>query len=116
MELVDFRSGASAEGFWDQGKGELRLYLEDGEVLSGKYVKMNNARFTIGAGLGGSRHFSGVRVYPSVGINGKGNFYALLHSEKSSLVVEVVADYNLWSRKGYGEARSNDGRVYKVVF
>ena len=92
------------------------MYLEDGEAVTGQFVKMSNAGFTIGAGLGGSSHYPGVRVYPSLGINGKGNFYALLRSAKSNLVVEVVAIYNFCSKKGYVDTRSNYGRVYKVVF
>lgn len=116
MQFVEFKSGDSAQGVWDSGKGEVRVYLEDGEVLTGKYTKISNARFTIGAGIGRYGRRTGYGVYPSVGVRGTGNFYSLLHSAKTGLVLEIVADYNILSRSGHGEARSNDGRVYKVVF
>ncbi len=116
MQLVEFKSGAKAEGFWDSGKREIRVYLEDGEILSGKFTKMSHARFRVTTGVSfGGRH-TRAGVYPSVSIDGQGNIYALLEDQKSHLVMEVVADYNwLWGH-GHGEARTNDGRIYKVIF
>ncbi len=117
MQLVEFKSGARAEGFWDTGKREIRIYLEDGEILTGKFTKMSHARFRITTGVGlGGRGGTRVGVFPSVSIDGQGNVYSLLEDPKSHLVMEVVADYNwLWGG-GHGEARTNDGRVYKAVF
>ena len=116
MDMVEFKTGDKAEGFWDPGKHELRVYLEDGDVLTGKYVKMNSPRFSIGANVGGfgSRGIWG--VHPRVGFKGVGNIYALLESSKSSTAMEVIVDYKMISGSGHGEARTNDGRVYKVVF
>ena len=115
LQLLNFKTGDSAEGFWDSGKGELRVYLEDGDVLRGKYVKMTNARFSIGASIGsyGRGGFGSIR--PRIGWKGVGNVYALLQSDKSSVAMEVVVNYNKISGRGHGEARTNDGRVYKVV-
>jgi hypothetical protein len=118
LQLLNFKTGDSAEGFWDAGKSELRVYLEDGDVLRGKFVKMSNARFSIGASIGtsfGGRHGAFGAIRPSIGWKGVGNVYALLQSDKSSVAMEVVVDYNKMSGKGHGEARTNDGRVYKVV-
>jgi hypothetical protein len=116
LQLLNFKTGDSAEGFWDSGQGELRVYLEDGDILRGKFVKMSNARFSIGASIGtfGRRGGFG-SIRPSIGWKGVGNVYALLESDKSSVAMEVVVDYNKMSGRGHGEARTNDGRVYKVV-
>ena len=116
LQLVEFKSGAKAEGFWDSGKRELRIYLEDGEILTGKFIKMSHARFRVTTGVGfGGRH-TRAGVYPSIGIDGQGNIYALLENPESHLVMEVVADYNWLGGGGHGEARTNDGRIYKIVF
>ena len=33
MQLVEFKSGEVAEAFIDANKGEIRVYLPDGEIL-----------------------------------------------------------------------------------
>ena len=61
-------------------------------------------------------HGARAGVFPSISIDGQGNVYSLLEDPNSHLVMEIVADYNwLWGG-GHGEARTNDGRVYKTVF
>ena len=116
MHLVEFKTGDSAKGFWDTNKGEIRVYLEDGNILRGPYSTVSNARFSIGTPVHIYRGHVGVGVYPRVGFSGRGNIYALLEDDDSHLVMEIVADVNKWSGSGHGEARTNDGRVYKVIF
>lgn len=115
MRLMEFKSGEVAEAFVDSNKGEIRVYMPDGEILIGPYNTLTNPRFRIGAGLGGH---GGGRVYPTVRFDTGSKLYALLSSEKasSSLVMEIIADQSTLSRKGRGEARTNDGRVFKIVF
>ena len=116
MRMVEFKTGETAEGFWDSGKGELRVYLEDGRILAGPYAKMSNARFSIAIPVHVYRGHVGIGTIPRVGFSRHGNVYALLDDENSSLLMEVVADINAWSGSGHGEARTNDGRVFKCVF
>ncbi len=114
MQLVEFKSGEVAEAFIDANKGEIRVYLPDGEILKGPYSTITNPRFSIGAGVGG---YGGTRVYPSVSLDPGSKLYALLSSQdaSSTLVMEIIADQSKFTGKGRGEARTNDGRVFKIV-
>lgn len=51
-------------------------------------------------------------------IGGTGQAYALISSTKpgSKLMMEVLATYGVLSGHGWGEARTNDGRKYKLTF
>ncbi len=115
MEMVEFKSGEKAEAFVDANKREIRVYLPDGEILKGPYSIATNPRFSVGAGIGGSR---GSVIYPSISLDPGSKIYALLSSEKpaSTLVMEVIADHSKVTGTGRGEARTNDGRVFKIVF
>ena len=51
-------------------------------------------------------------------IGGTGRAYALISSTKpgSKLMMEVIVTYGVLGGHGWGEARANDGRTYKVTF
>jgi hypothetical protein len=51
-------------------------------------------------------------------IGGTGRAYALISSTKpgSKLMMEVIVSYGVLSGHGWGEARTNDGRKYRVTF
>jgi len=51
-------------------------------------------------------------------VGGQGKAYALLYSKdpSSKLVMEIVAIYNVLGGGGFGDAKTNDGRKYKVIF
>ena len=116
LKLVEFKSGDSFSGTFDQSNHEVRIVLSDGEVLSGKYRATSNARFSLGTSLGrvGSHGIWGIS--PHVGFRTKKHAYALLDSASSNLLMEVIVDYNALWGGGYGEARTNDGREFKVLF
>ena len=42
--------------------------------------------------------------------------YALLHSNTGKLMMEIIVQYSQWNGHGFGEARTNDGRRFKVQF
>ena len=113
MRFVEFTTADTLSGTFDRGKGEIRVVMPDGEVLSGSYRITSGARFTIGTRLGG--HY-GIGVTPRISIPSKKKIYALIGKPRSNLLMEVILEYNRWSRKGYGEAITNDGREYKVIF
>ena len=50
----------------------------------------------------------------AVGENSKA--YAILSSQKSSLMMELLVSYSEWNGHGFGEAKTNDGKIYKVQF
>jgi len=49
--LVEFSSGDRLQSFLDPEHKEMRVYMSDGDILKGKYIKTSNARFRFGAGV-----------------------------------------------------------------
>ena len=51
-------------------------------------------------------------------VGGQGKAYALLYSTNpnSKLTLEIIAIYNVLGGGGFGDARTNDGRKYKIIF
>ena len=116
LQLTEFSTGETMEAFLDPATNQIRAYMPDGKVITGKYTTLSNARFTFGGGIGNSGGRIGIGVLPSVGLESKANIYAMLTSSDSSLAMEVIADFNKWTGRGKGEARTNDGREYSVIF
>lgn len=116
-EGQEWVTGKKIDVFLDTGAKRIRLYLDDGELLQGDYVYDPDAAFTLGAGMnfGGGGIPGG--VFPKLGIDGKTKVYALLRSAaKPGLLVEIVADYNKYDGSGQGEARTSEGRTFKLRF
>lgn len=86
------------------------------EILSGKYSALSNATVTFGNAFA----FSGASTSSAFGsgitAGGQSNAYALLTSKTSKLAMEIICVYSEWSGQGFGEARTNDGSVFKVQF
>ena len=116
MSFVEFSSGDRLSGDFDRGKGEIRVIMPDGETLSGIYRITSKARFSIGASLGKYGKHTGIGVSPRVSIPSRKQVYALIGSPTSNLLMEVILDYNRWTGGGHGEAITNDGREFKVIF
>ena len=116
MKFVEFSSGDTLSGTFDKGKGEIRVIMPDGDVLSGIYRITTGARFTIGASIGKYGKHTGIGITPRVSLPSKKQVYALIGNTTSNLLMEVILDYNRWTGGGHGEAITNDGREYKVIF
>ena len=128
--LVDFESGEVLKGKFTDSMatdGTVEVKMPDGEVLKGRYSGVrgiDQVSFTTATAfaLVHGRCGSGVASASGIGsqriTGGQGKVYALLTSTKpgSKLVMEIVAIYGVLDGHGYGEARTNDGRVYKVQF
>lgn len=116
-EGYEWASGKKIDVFLNTGQKTIRLYLDDGELIEGSYTYDSNAQFSFGTGVvfGGGGIAGG--VFPSLGIDGKTKIYSMLRSKnKPALMIEIVADYNRFDGTGQGEARTNDGRSFKLVF
>lgn len=120
----------------NQTGGSVEVVMPDGEVLSGTYTgirgvdivtfsnstgfQTGNVSVTGSNGLSatatGSSNYSEAGATRAVG--GQGKAYALLSSTDpdSRLVMEIIAIYNVVGGGGFGDARTNDGRVYRVIF
>ena len=96
--------------------------MPDGEILKGKFATVTDESvgFTAGSAtaFGGGTSATVVGNSTSYNSGGKGTVYALLKSTKpgSKLTLEITGTFNPVNRQGFGQARTNDGRTYKVVF
>jgi hypothetical protein len=128
--MVNFESGETLKvKFTDSmaTDGSVEVTMPDGEILKGRYSGIRgtdeisfgsafaNASVTGpgGTAFGTASGFGSQRT-----VGGEGKAYALLTSAKpgSKLMMEIVAIYGVLDGHGYGEARTNDGRSFKIQF
>ena len=116
IEITHFQTGQVLQGKYNEINRMVTVIMPDGEILKGKYSAVSNASFTFGTATA----YSGVATATCFGYGissgGQGQVYALLKSETSGLMMEIIAIYSDWSGHGFGEAKTNDGRAYKVQF
>ena len=95
-----------ATGTFTQSPRKVTITLPNGEIFAGQWSAVKNAAFTFG--LTGD-----VAASPTfVGVGDQ--VYALLKSNQGVLM-EVIANYGSGTG-GVGQARTNDGRTYRVQF
>ena len=128
--FANFETGEVLTGVFKDSPatdGTCEITMPDGEVLKGKYsgvrehdtLSFGSAFATATAtGPAGTAFGSASAFGSSRSVGGKGRAYALLTSTKpgSKLMMEVIAVYSVLGGHGWGEARTNDGRAYKVQF
>ena len=97
--------------------------MPDGEVLFGKWSAMRNESVSTGVGsstaTGGGATVAAFGNSTSYTTGGQGYAYAILKSTKpeSKLIMEFSAQFDaIHGNGGFGEAKSNDGRQWKVTF
>jgi hypothetical protein len=112
VTLTNFNTGESLNGEFNTGTREITVTMRNGEVLTGKYSAASNSSVTFGTVFAGSGGFAGGTAINS---GGASQAYAILKSQSSSLMMELIVTYGS-NNNGFGEARTNDGRVYKVQF
>ena len=124
MQIIDFKTGTVLDGQYDQSNRLVTVLMPNKEVLTGQYSAISNATFSFGSAYGSATAYSGLRsataygssTYQSITSGGASNAYALLRSNTSKLMMEIIVQYSDMTGHGYGEARTNDGRQYKVQF
>ncbi len=128
--LVEFETGEVLQGKFTDSMatdGTVEVIMPDGELLTGRYsgVREKNEITFSSATASASGSAEGSKFYGSASAigsqrttGGQGKAYALLTSTKpgSKLVMEIIAIYNVLDGHGYGEARTNDSRQYKLQF
>jgi hypothetical protein len=134
--LVDISSGVTLKAKFTDNSGtggKCQVQMPDGEILIGKYSGIRGTdeiSFSNAVGKINSKteyNYSGLNsntngTYSLAGstrtVGGQGKAYAILTSTKpgSTLVMEIISIYNVVSGGGFGDAKTNDGRVYKVIF
>jgi hypothetical protein len=138
--LIDAKNGTKIIAkFTDSNAtgGKCEVVMPDGEILVGQYqgirgtdvisfsnsvgninantnYRSNTSLNTINANTQGTYSMAGSQRT----VGGQGKAYAILTSTKpgSTLVMEIIAIYNVIGGGGFGDAKTNDGRVYKVIF
>jgi hypothetical protein len=124
MQMVDFETGTVLDANYNKANRIITVVMPDGEILIGQYSAVSNASFSIGNTLGSSTAYSGASSATAYGSatsyavtsGGASNAYALLRSNTSKLMMEIIVQYSEWNGHGFGEARVNDGRHFKVQF
>jgi hypothetical protein len=123
IALVGFNTDGVLKGVFDEKDQTVTVTMENGEILKGKYSSFDDeSMITFGNTLGyssgsrrrGSGSFGGIGIGMNFGSESKK--YALLTSETSSLKMEIAIMLQSWAKNGMGEAKTNDGRVYKIQF
>ena len=124
MDIIDFDKGTVLDAEYTKMNREVKVVMPNGEILKGKYSALTNASFSFATTSAVSNVYSGSQVATGIGngssygmtAGGISQAYALLKSEPSNLMMELIVSYSEWSGHGFGEARTNDGRRYKVQF
>ena len=122
VQLVQFETGQVLHGSYNTWTKRVTVTMPDGDDLTGKYKYFANAvtgfgfGSAFGVGPGGSRA-AGLGSVATVSESSVANAYALLTSSTSPLVMEIVCVVDAHTGSGgMGTARTNDGRVFRVVF
>lgn len=116
IEIVQFDTGEVLQGSYNELDRTVTVTMTNGEVLKGKYSAMSNAAFTFATANVYSGMVSTTGFGYGITAGGGSQAYALLKSNTSKLMMEIIVNYSEWSGHGFGEARTNDGRIYKVQF
>ena len=96
--------------------------MPDGEVLQGTFavVSSDSVGFSFGSAtaIGGGHTTTAFGSSTSYNVGGPSCVYALMKSTKpgSHLMLELIANFSEMNGHGFGQARTNDGRTYRVIF
>ena len=137
--LINLESGEKVMAIFKDNSGTsgyCEAIMPDGEKLVGTYVGVRGTDvITYGSATGkvnsktnyssagqnildasSASNYSATGAARTVG--GQGKAYAILSSTlpNSTLTLEIIAIYNVLGGGGYGDAKTNDGRSFKVVF
>jgi len=116
VNFADFERGEAFDGAYNKMTREVQVTLPTGELLIGTYSAMSNASFSFGSANVYSGNINASAMGYGISAGGNSQAYAMLKSQTSKLMMEMIVTYSEWNGHGFGEARTNDGRKYKVSF
>lgn len=122
VDLTSFNTGETIQIHTRLLSRHIWARMSDGELLEGKIAAVSNESSTSTAGTSAAFGLGGVSASADGSTKhnsgDSGVIYALLKSTRrgSKLVLEITGKYNPVSKQGFGQARTNDGRTYQVVF
>jgi hypothetical protein len=123
--LTNFQTGEVLHGGFNLVTREGWVTMADGTKLTGKIVGVTDAKRSSHSFSGQTRtdglgitpatgSFSGTGVSSTAATRGEG--WCLLRSPDGKLLMEITVLSNGQVTAGYGDAVTNDGRRYKVVW
>lgn len=119
FQLIRFSDGLTIEGAANLVSKTLTLTMPDGEVMEGRYAAVSDATFSTGFATGTftAGRAVGTATSTAYGFSagGHGNGYALLKGNRGR-VMECVFQFNPMNNHGFGEARTNKGEAFKMIF
>jgi len=116
IQLSHVETGQVIQGQYNTFTRGVGVAMPDGEVLTCGYSAIENASFSFGTATAFSGLSSATGMGYGITSGGRGQAYSLLKSETSSLMMELIVSYSEWTGHGFGEARTNDDRIYKIQF
>jgi hypothetical protein len=111
IKFINPQDGKVLVGEYNKSSKTITVTLPSGEVLTGEYVALTNASI----GFGSMFYGANVGSMMTVGAGGTSNAYALLTGDKGT-VMEIIASYSEWTGHGFGQAKTNKGEEYRVMF
>jgi hypothetical protein len=119
VKVINFESSQTLHGGFNTFNRAVWVTMEDGTKLSKKYVEIRDDKLTFGNTFGsvftGTTFGSFSTFGSSYSLSSTSIGYAILSNPNTKLMMEVLVKAN-FDNTGYGEARTNDGRLYKVIF
>jgi hypothetical protein len=122
LDFANFQTGDTLHGTAYRSGRKIEVTMPDGEVLVGKWSSIRNQSVSMGFGsataVGGGTTATAFGNNESYTTGGPGNVFAMLKSTTpgSKLMMEFSATFDSLSGHGYGQARTNDGKDWKVTF
>jgi hypothetical protein len=117
LKLIHLDSGNTLEGRYDTVYNEITVTMPNGEILTGKYRPAKENPFP------SPEEYEQTDPPPKSGFGSgiphgiRADVYALLKSEKTDLMMEVFLGYDSFKGgDGFGFARTNDKRSYKITY
>ena len=116
ITFTNFQSGEILNGEYNTVDKSIKVAMPNGEILIGKYSAVSGSSMIIGNSFATSGGATATGFGTGLAVGGNARAYAILSSQISSLMMEVLVSYSEWTGNGFGEAKTNDGRIYKVQF
>lgn len=119
LDIVDFEKGITLQGEYDDMEKIATVTLPSGEVLSGKLSTLKQGSNSYSYDHGTSKDSKGTK-------NKSNNYgytsttsttteaFGILRSNRGNLIMEMKLNYENLSGSGFGEAKTNDGKIYKI--
>ena len=116
ITFTNFESGEILNGEYNTADKSIKVTMPNGEMLIGSYAAISSSSILFGNSFATSGGATATGFGTGIAVGGNSKAYAILSSQKSSLMMELLVSYSEWNGHGFGEAKTYDGKIYKVQF